>query len=363
MRSAAPRPDEPEPGPEDLDAKAARLLDAHLALIQKADTLLGSWRAACPSDSAAVPVLQDLITETISAGMHLEEMRQDMARFTATAGALSAAFEAGRACERAAAQAPGPLPVPGPRHARRRLALVKGGTLAAFTGAAAKGASWAAHHAVAATAVGVATVATTAMLVPGSPVSPLGGGPAPTSSPAPAGAGPVTAVPIAVMGPSHLAAAVTRPKAATVTAGPMATMPIPPVADTPSPSDPGQQQGPGWQPPVVSLTAAPLTVDLSAAPLGTVVLTADGETRWHAWCSADVTIGDDSGSRSGTVDPADPVNLTIAPAPAQDGQVAATCHIWPGDLQVAVTLPPPAPASPSPSASPSSGVPSASASP
>ena len=366
MRSAAPRPDEPEPAREDLDERAGRVYAAHADVLERsavffrtASAVLDAWTAGCPADSQAVPLLRQLVAESdalatkaVEVGLHEEELRQDMARFTATAGALSAAFEAGRACERATAQAPSPLPVPGPRHARRRLSLVKGGTVAAFAGAgAAVRHAWITHPAATAAAgVTAATLAAaTVAVAPHAAATFTGGG---HPSPAPAAsiysATPITEVPVSPR--RGIVTAVTRPKVATVTAGPMATAPVPPVADTPSPSDPGQQQGPGWQAPVVSLTAAPLAVDLSAAPLGTVTLSASGgATRWHAWCdSADVTIADDSGSRNGTVDPADPVNLTIAPAPAQDGQQSATCHIWPGDLDITVTLPPLAPASPSP---------------
>ena len=344
--------DEPEPGRADLDARAARLLAAHLDLIMRIDGTLAAWGQACPRDSMAVPVLRDLFQLVIDGGRHAEELRADMAAYTATAGSLEAAFTAGRAAERAAAEAPPAPPVPGPRHAAgRRLRVVQGGTVAAFAAATARGASWAGHHAAATALIAGGTVATTALLLPGSPVSPLGGHHAPGSAPAPS-ASIVAAVPIAGTGPQQkLIANVTRPKVTTMSSGPLATAgPVPPAA--PPASGPGPQQ---YQPPPPAvLSASPLAADLSSLPQATVTLTAsNGPVRWHAWCTGpDVSIGDANGNRSGTADPADPVDLTVSLAPVQDGAQTATCHVWPGDFRVTVTLPPPPPPAPSPAGTP-----------
>jgi len=94
---------------------------------------------------------------------------------------------------------------------------------------------------------------------------------------------------------------------------------------------------------------------LSSAQSGTVTIRADNApVQWHAWCSSpDVSIGDVNGDERGTVYPGSPVDLTISLGPAQDGRLAAACHVWPGDYRIDVSLPaPPPPADPSPSDTP-----------
>ena len=112
MRSAARQP-EPEAAPDraDLDAKAAGLLGGHAVLIAGAQALM----ARCPDPQSAV-LLKQLITETISTGIHLEELRSQMASYEDRKGRDDVLFEAGRAFERAQAAK---AAVPGPRHSRR----------------------------------------------------------------------------------------------------------------------------------------------------------------------------------------------------------------------------------------------------
>ena len=104
-----------------------------------------------------------------------------------------------------------------------------------------------------------------------------------------------------------------------------------------------------------TLSADVTAADLSSGQQVTITLTANGApVNWHAWCSdaADVSVS----AASGTASPGMPSLLTLTPAPAQDGVPATECHIWPGAIQVAVTLPQPVPsASPAATDTPTPG--------
>src|SRR5580700_3006602 len=99
MRSAARKPrDDPAPERPDLDRKAAAALDGHLALIASAQALM----ARCPDPQTAI-LLRQLIVETISTGLHLEELRGQMKAYGEVNETLEVAFQAGRAYEQARA--------------------------------------------------------------------------------------------------------------------------------------------------------------------------------------------------------------------------------------------------------------------
>ncbi len=95
MHSAASQPAE-DPAPEraELDARAQAVLDGQMELVSRATALLGG----CPD----AVLLRQLITETIAAGLHCEELRTDMARYVATASAVDAAWADGWSAREAA---------------------------------------------------------------------------------------------------------------------------------------------------------------------------------------------------------------------------------------------------------------------
>ena len=137
-------------------------------------------------------------------------------------------------------------------------------------------------------------------------------------------------------------------------AGPAGIVPLAPWSPLPSPSlSPSPVLTPA---PVTGTLSADVTAaDLSSGQQVTITLYANGApVNWHAWCSdaADVSVS----AASGTASPGMPSLLTLTPAPAQDGVPATECHIWPGAIQVAVTLPQPVPsASPAATDTPTPG--------
>ena len=137
-------------------------------------------------------------------------------------------------------------------------------------------------------------------------------------------------------------------------AGPAGIVPLAPWSPSPSPSlSPSPVLTPA--PVTGTLSADVAAADLSSGQQVTITLTASGApVNWHAWCSdaADVSVS----AASGTASPGMPSLLTLTPAPAQDGVPATECHIWPGAIQVAVTLPQPVPsASPAATDTPTPG--------
>ena len=301
VRSAAQRQPEDDPGPgrAELDARAAGVLGAHLDLAGRIDATLAAWGSACPHDSEAGPALQAMGKLVIDASHHAEELRRSLASYTATAGALEAAFAAGRACERASQESP---PATGPKHAAgsagKRLRLVKGGTVAAFAGLwPALHRAWAIHRAATAAAAataGIALTATTAAVVHPSSL-PF------TSSPpsASAAAGPVTAVRAPVNPSQKLIASVTRPQGSrtlTVSLPPSvaayAPAEAPPAGDGNVPAPPPASQGPQ-----VSLVVT-REVDMGTLSSGPIRVTAfGGPVSWSASASAPgMTLDVSSGS-------------------------------------------------------------------
>ena len=342
MRSAAQRQEDTEPEPDmaAVAAKAGAVLDAMLITAQQVTDTLNAWGTACPQDSRAVPFLQSMSTEIIGAGLHCEELRQEAARLAASLAALDAAFAAGRELERGQVRQEVPSPAPG-RHAaarNRRLKVVRGLPVAAFAAAvgpavrslrqaasahpaamkplalAAKG-SWVGQHLAASGMIAGTALTATALLVPASPISPLGGGAAPTSLPAPAASVySATPFPVASTGPSLIAGVTQRKGARTLGTGLPPSLLLPSYApqDPSAPSGGGGGQDPSSQPastPDVKLVVAS-SLDLGTGPSGTIRVTAYGGTvSWSATTSA-AGLGLDSAS--GTLAAGDSATITVS---------------------------------------------------
>ena len=317
MPSAARREvaDEPKPDMAAVAAKADRVLDAMLITAAQVTDTLNAWGTACPQDSRAVPHLQSMSTEIIGAGLHCEELRQEVAKLAAGLAALDAAFAAGRELERGQAR----QEAPGPRHAaersRKRLRVVRDLPVAAFAGAAFTGLrhAWAAHPVYTA-AAGFTTVATltaaTAVVAPHAAAT-FGAGP---SSPAPA-----ASIYSAVPAPSQqrLIASVSGRKGSSGTL----TVSLPPSVPSYAPQDPSVSSGggngqdpsqPSSQPapaPEVKLVV-PGSLDLGTGSSGTIRITAYGGTvSWSASTSAG---GLSLDSASGTLAAGDSATITVS---------------------------------------------------
>ena len=114
MRSTARQPRDdpaPEPAKADLDAKAVRVLDEHLAASAGIQALM----ARCPDPQSAA-LLRHALVLIADAGTHAEELRAQMKAYGQANESLEVAFQAGRDYERKLQDAK--AAVPGPRHAR-----------------------------------------------------------------------------------------------------------------------------------------------------------------------------------------------------------------------------------------------------
>ena len=119
MRSGVALKDE-QPSPEpDLDAKADAALDGHLELVQRIQARLAAGIDA-----------DQLLIEIINLGIHLEELRGELAAHAAAKDAFKGAFAAGRAFERSQADARREVPERSRRVAPERpLKLVQGASV------------------------------------------------------------------------------------------------------------------------------------------------------------------------------------------------------------------------------------------
>jgi hypothetical protein len=253
--------------------------------------------------------------EVIGAGLHCEELRQEVAKLAAGLGSLEQAFAAGRALERSQEQQASP-PAPG-RHAKP-FKLLKGGSVAAFAGAAFTGLrhAWAVHP-VATTAAGftVATLAATTAVVAPHAAATFGVGGSP-SAPAPA-ASIYSAVPVTGPSSQKLIAAVTGHKGSSRTL----TLNMPPSLPSYAPQGPSAPSGggggqgpsqPSSQP--VSVPDVRLVVtsglDLGTGQSGTIRLAAfGGDLSWSASTSAGGLTLDSS---SGTLQAGDSAEITVS---------------------------------------------------
>ena len=104
MRSTARQPRDdpaPEPAKADLDAKAVRVLDEHLAASAGIQALM----ARCPDPQSAA-LLRHALVLIADAGTHAEELRAQMKAYGQANESLEVAFQAGRDYERKLQAAP-----------------------------------------------------------------------------------------------------------------------------------------------------------------------------------------------------------------------------------------------------------------
>ncbi len=367
MRSVARHDEDVAPrGDRDLPAEAAGLIDAARSA-QRELLALVTALAAGTADGTVILELADAGARLGENAAGLRDLAGALTDTAASQFALAAAHSAGvsegisiatakatapgRGKGRHSVQSPlmrlvtGLIPAGGLLAALRTL----GGTLrhspaAQHTAAAA---SWAGNHAAAVATGGAATVVlTAALVVPAVTMHPAtgahyaaGGIPAPAASiwaasliPAPSSSLPPSAHPNA--------------NADAKVAGQLGVIPLAPWS--PLPSSPPPAVAPTPTPSAGQLAMSSVTADLSSGQQVTITLYAvGGPVTWHAWCTGpDVTL---SGG-SGTSAPGLPSLLVFSAAPAQDGAATARCHVWPGEFEVSVVLPPLP--SPSPSASP-----------
>ena len=380
MRSAAKMPAEPEPVPErsGLEAKAGRVLDERLSVIGEIRDALRFLPAAAADphvrDQLAAR-LQQVTVALFDSGLHDEELRGELARYTAVNALTEHAFAAGVQHEReraAKAAVPGPRRHAAGRHVMKgQLALVadkaRGVALPAFV------AGWAALRGLAKVSRGhgtavkltayhlklaaVVTASTATLAIGGvvitrytgtSPSGPYGSG----TGPAPA-ASAYAAIPVTSESPIALLATRPKPKAgkgkSLLSASSLPVPYLPVTEPSSSSSSPASSSPPASSAPGVpaALAQLPSALDLSSGAPETITLTATGNQGWVSW-RVDATGPDlDFSKMSGVLAPGQSYQLAVSvdPAQAQDGNPSETFTI--DGQSVTVNLPPPPPA-PSP---------------
>ena len=345
MGSAATEEVPPEPGPRDLRAEAAVLIDQAGALLMQ---LTGQ------------PENDRLVSELVMAGVRFGQLATaldaDAAARLAEAGRddiATAGFDAGRAYERKLItqerKAPG-------RHAaaRRGLRVVQGIAIAGVALREALRHSWAAHPvATAAAGVGTAAVltATVAVAPNVSLTHPFGASPG-TSASAPGWEG--SASPVSSPSQRLIAAVVTKPKADAAKAGKLTASSslTPSVPSLVLPSATGSSASAGPQPgqdapaaPASPAGPATLSVsmdgspDLSVAPSVTVTISASG-SGWATW-KVDAGGSDlDFSAKHGVLQAGQSATITVTSDAVQDGAAVQTIDVAGTSFTITLPLPP-----------------------
>ena len=382
MRGAARQPvEEPPPERADLEAKADRVLDGHRVVeaeiravsAEIRDALRRLPAAACDQGLAVllaerlilVAERQKLLAAgAFDSGVHLEEARGEMARYTDANEGLDHVFEQGRAYERelaakAAVTGPRHRRVPAPRRrdipGQAALFSVKGIAIAALValkplvphlrhaGTAVKGAAGAHRIITAATAATLSTAGGAALITGAIVLTPSPGahGAAAAGTSASVPGWHTSAVPIPSSRP--IFPAVVHPKAKHAARGktlsalglPVSSYSGPAPSSSPAPSSASPSASPAPAGPA-TLTVSTTAIDLSGGGPATVTVSASG-SGWASWSVS--TTGTDlrfSPSR-GVLEAGEQATITVSLAPSPDSLTSQTFSI--AGQQVTVSLP------------------------
>lgn len=368
MRHAVRQPaEEPAPEQADLDAKAVQVLGGLAGVVSGAQALM----ARCP-DPQTAPLLRQFIVEAVSAGLHVEELRGELARYAEVNAGKEHLFEAGRAYERSLQSAP-KVPRQRARHASggfRQSPIMRRVQGVAFVGLLLKLRPLT-PHAVKLAAAAVAVPAAGALVIGAvvithpSPSGPYGSGtgaaPAATASAAPFPSSSLIAKtvvhPKAKRGSKkELLSASGLPLPCCEAAGPEPSASTPQSSAAPSPAVSVQVAG--------TLVVSPQSINLATAVTGTATVRIrawGGDAPWSIQSiPPDLTLTLPDGTQvvpgqSYDLSQGQSADLTVGLALNLDGSTLVTFTV--GPTTVSVTVPPPLPAVvPSPVASDISGL-------